>query len=59
MRNERVPEQEPAEAICGLVFAHERAKYFSVDKLSDEQIVKYAERRGLQVDELEKILARF
>lgn len=37
----------PAASVCGLIIANESAKYFNVGKISEEQLLDYASRRGL------------
>ena len=47
----------PHASVCGLMFAHPAAKYFSVGKLSEEQLLDYALRCGVSVEEKRKFLA--
>ena len=47
----------PAASVCGLYFAHPEARYFSVDRISAEQVASYAERKGMTVAEVERWLA--
>ncbi len=35
---------DPAAAVCGFYYAHPQAKYFSVGKIDEEQLVDFAER---------------
>ena len=44
----------PGEALCGLFFSDTR--YFSVGQIDAEQLRDYAERRGLAVETVEKII---
>ena len=46
----------PAASVSGLYFAHPDARYFSVDRISREQVVSYAQRKGVSVAEAEKWL---
>ncbi|AQQ67788.1 methionine synthase [Microbulbifer agarilyticus] len=46
----------PAAAVSGLYFAHPESKYFNVGKISRDQLESLAERKGMQVDELERWL---
>ncbi|MCA0891954.1 methionine synthase [Microbulbifer agarilyticus] len=46
----------PAAAVSGLYFAHPESKYFNVGKISRDQLESLAERKGVQVDELERWL---
>lgn len=47
----------PAAAVSGFYFAHPEAKYFSVDKIGNDQLEEMAKRRGLDKDYLERWLA--
>jgi 5-methyltetrahydrofolate--homocysteine methyltransferase len=47
----------PAASVCGLYFAHPEARYFSVDKITRDQVEHYSERKGLPVHELERWLS--
>ncbi|MGW7681976.1 methionine synthase [Kribbella sp. NPDC054772] len=46
----------PAAAVSGLIFAHPASRYFSVGRVGRDQILDYAVRRGLAVDEVERWL---
>lgn len=37
----------PHSSTCGLIFAHPKAKYFSVGKIGNDQLEDYARRRGI------------
>ena len=47
----------PHASVCGLMFAHPSAKYFSVGKIGEDQIEDYARRRGKSVEKIRKFLA--
>jgi 5-methyltetrahydrofolate--homocysteine methyltransferase len=47
----------PAAAVSGLYFAHPDSKYFAVGKIDKDQIVDYASRKKIQVEQAEKWLA--
>ena len=47
----------PAASVSGLYFAHPEARYFSVDRITKDQVESYAERTGMSVQETEKWLA--
>ena len=47
----------PAAAVSGFYFAHKEAKYFSVDKIGQDQLEDMAKRRNLPKDYLERWLA--
>lgn len=46
----------PAASVCGWYFGHPESKYFGIGKVSKEQIVDYAGRKGFSVEETEKWL---
>jgi 5-methyltetrahydrofolate--homocysteine methyltransferase len=47
----------PAASISGLYFAHPEARYFAVDRISRDQVLDYARRKGMSVAEMERWLA--
>jgi 5-methyltetrahydrofolate--homocysteine methyltransferase len=47
----------PTAAVSGLYFAHPDARYFSVGKLSREQVEDYAARKGMELETVEKWLS--
>jgi 5-methyltetrahydrofolate--homocysteine methyltransferase len=47
----------PAASVSGLYFAHPESRYFSVDRLTHDQIADYAHRKGLTIAEVERWLA--
>lgn len=46
----------PASSVCGLVFGHKDAKYFSLDEITKEQVTDYSKRKGVDVEFSEKWL---
>lgn len=48
----------PAASVCGLYLAHPEARYFAVDRITQEQVVAYASRKGMTVAEVEHWLAQ-
>jgi 5-methyltetrahydrofolate--homocysteine methyltransferase len=46
----------PAAAVCGLYFAHPKARYFSVGRIGRDQASDYARRRGVDVAVVEAAL---
>jgi len=46
----------PTAAVSGFYFAHPEAKYFSVGKLSRDQLASYAERKGMTLADAERWL---
>lgn len=47
----------PHASVCGLMFSHPAAEYFSVGKIGEDQLQDYARRRGKSVEEMSKFLA--
>lgn len=47
----------PNGSVCGLMFAHPASRYFAIGKITEEQLVDYAARRGKPVEEMRKYLA--
>jgi len=46
----------PASSVCGLYFTHPEAKYFAVGKIQKDQVEEYAQRKGMDVAEVERWL---
>jgi 5-methyltetrahydrofolate--homocysteine methyltransferase len=47
----------PAAAVNGLYLAHPRCSYFAIGKIGRDQVVSYAERKGMELAEAERWLA--
>ena len=47
----------PAAAVSGWYFAHPKAKYFAVDRLTRDQVEAYAVRKEMPLREIEKWLS--
>ena len=47
----------PAASVSGFYIAHPDAQYFSVGKVGDDQVHNLAERSGVQVKDLQRLLA--
>jgi len=47
----------PGASVSGFYFAHPEAKYFSVGKIDDDQVVDMARRRGVAKEDVERWLA--
>jgi 5-methyltetrahydrofolate--homocysteine methyltransferase len=47
----------PAASVSGLYFAHPDARYFSVDRISRDQVQDYARRKGMNLAEIERWLS--
>ncbi len=47
----------PAASVCGLYFALPESKYFTTGKISEDQVIDYARRKGISKQEAEKWLA--
>jgi 5-methyltetrahydrofolate--homocysteine methyltransferase len=46
----------PAASVSGLIFAHPQSRYFTVGRLGKDQIDDYAQRRGMDLAEVERWL---
>jgi len=46
----------PPASVSGLYFAHPKARYFSVGRIGEDQIVSYARRKGQSVEAVERWL---
>ncbi len=46
----------PAASVSGIYLHHPKARYFAVGRIGRDQLVDYAERRGVQVEEAERWL---
>jgi 5-methyltetrahydrofolate--homocysteine methyltransferase len=46
----------PAASVSALVFAHEKSEYFAVGQIGKDQIENYAERKNMEVTEVERWL---
>ena len=47
----------PAAAVCGWYFSHPQSTYFGVGKISQDQLEDYAQRKGMNVEEMAKWLS--
>ncbi len=46
----------PAPSVCGWYFAHPESKYFGIGKIAKDQVINYAKRKNMPVEEVEKWL---
>ena len=47
----------PAASVSGFYYSHPESKYFSVGKITKDQVEHYAERKGMSMEEAEKWLS--
>ncbi len=47
----------PTAAVSGFYFSHPESRYFGVGKISKEQVIDYAERKDMDLEEAEKWLS--
>ncbi len=47
----------PHASVSGLMLAHPQARYFSVGKIGEDQLIDYSQRRGLPTDTMRKFLS--
>ncbi len=50
---------DPSASVCAYLFARPGAQYFSVGRISEEQLSDYAQRRGMDKTEAERWLGAF
>jgi 5-methyltetrahydrofolate--homocysteine methyltransferase len=48
----------PGSSVSGIYFAHPESRYFSVGKIDRDQVVDYAQRKGMAVAEVERWLGQ-
>lgn len=48
----------PHSSVCGIMIHHPAARYFSIGKIDTEQLLDYAQRRGMTIREIEKYLKK-
>ena len=46
----------PSSSVSGLYFSNPESSYFGVGKINKDQVIDYAKRRGISVEEAEKWL---
>ena len=46
-----------AAAVSGFYFSHHESKYFGLGKIYEDQIKDYAERKGMDIQEVERWMA--
>lgn len=47
----------PASSVSGWYFAHPESKYFTIGKIAKDQVIDYAKRKNMPVEEIEKWLS--
>ena len=47
----------PAASVSGLIFAHPEALYFSIDRIKEDQLRNYAERKGIETEKAERLVS--
>ncbi|MCK5735193.1 MAG: methionine synthase, partial [Spirochaetaceae bacterium] len=50
---------DPSSSVCAYLFARPNAQYFSVGRITEEQLDDYARRRGMEKGEAERWLGAF
>ena len=48
----------PGSSVSGIYFAHPKARYFSIGKIGQDQVVDYHERKGMSVEDVERWLGQ-
>ncbi len=49
---------KPVSSVSGLIFAHEKSKYFAVGKVQKDQLEFYAKNKGLDVEIVKKMISQ-
>ena len=44
---------DPASSVSGLYFSHKHSEYFSLGEINKDQVEDYAERKGMELEEVE------
>lgn len=47
----------PAASVCGWYFSHPQSSYFGINKIQEDQLVDYAQRKGMDIEEMKKWLS--
>lgn len=47
----------PASSVSGFYFANAQSKYFGLGKIDKDQVIEYAQRKGITIEEVEKWLS--
>ena len=47
----------PASSVSGFYFANNESKYFGLGKIEKDQVIEYAQRKGMSVEEVERWLS--
>jgi 5-methyltetrahydrofolate--homocysteine methyltransferase len=47
----------PASSVSGFYFAHPESKYFTIGKIAKDQVVDYAKRKNMELEEIERWLS--
>ena len=47
----------PVSSVCGLYFANDASKYFSIGKITHEQITDYSKRKNLSIEKIKEYLS--
>jgi 5-methyltetrahydrofolate--homocysteine methyltransferase len=47
----------PTAAVSGYYFSHPASKYFGLGKIEKDQVVEYANRKGMDLKEMERWLS--
>lgn len=50
---------QPSTAVCGMFIAHAEARYFPVGRIDSVQLEDYCQRRGITLEEGERLLSKY
>jgi 5-methyltetrahydrofolate--homocysteine methyltransferase len=47
----------PAASVCGWYFSHPQSTYFGINKIMEDQLEDYAQRKGMSIEEIGRWLS--
>ena len=50
---------DPPASVCGWYFSHPESKYFSIGKISDDQLKDYCQRKQVDLEDMKRLISPF
>jgi 5-methyltetrahydrofolate--homocysteine methyltransferase len=50
---------DPPASVCGWYFSHPESKYFSVGKISEDQLTDYCDRKNMHSDQVRRFISSY
>ena len=50
---------DPPASVCGWYFSHSESKYFSIGKISEDQLIDYCERKEMELKEARRFISPY